>query len=94
MRLVRVLPDVAAVGRRFDYAVPDDWTEPVRVGSRVRISLNGRRVGGWVLEDDVAPEPGRDTKPLAKLSGLGPPAPVVALAEWAAWRWAGPRARC
>ncbi len=90
MSVVRVLPDVAAVGRPFDYEVPEGWDEPVGVGTRVRISLNGRRVGGWVVDDDVAPEPGRDTKPLAKHSGLGPPPPVVALAEWAAWRWAGP----
>ncbi len=90
MRVVRVLPDVAAVGRRFDYEVPPSWVEPVGVGTRVRISLNGRRVGGWVVGDDVAPEPGRETKPLAKHSGLGPPPHVVGLAEWAAWRWAGP----
>src|ERR1019366_7798459 len=45
---------------------------------------------GWVLEDDVEPEPDRETKPLAKVSGMGPPPAVVALAEWAAWRWAGP----
>src|SRR6202034_66338 len=48
------------------------------------------RSGGGVVEDDVAATPGLALKPLAKLSGLGPPAGVVALAEWAAWRWAGP----
>ena len=90
MRVVRVLPDVAAVGRPFDYEVPPGWEAEVGVGTRVRISLNGRRVGGWVLEDDVEPEPDRETKPLAKVSGMGPPPAVVALAEWAAWRWAGP----
>jgi len=90
VRVVRVLPDLAAVGRPFDYEVPAGWEPDVTVGTRVRISLNGRRVGGWVLEDDVAPEPDRETKPLAKVTGMGPPAPVVALAEWAAWRWAGP----
>lgn len=89
-RVVRVLPDVAALGRPFDYEVPAGWEGAVAVGSRVRIPLNGRRVGGWVLEDDAAPEPGVSVKRLAKLSGLGPPAPVLALAQWAAWRWAGP----
>jgi len=90
MRVVRVLPDVAALGRPFDYQVPPEWDDAVTVGTRVRISLHGRRVGGWVVEDDVEPEPGMDIKPIAKRSGLGPPAPVVALAQWAAWRWAGP----
>ncbi len=90
MRIVRVLPDVLALGRSFDYVVPDSWEEPVGVGTRIRISLHGRRVGGWVLEDDVEAGPGLELKPLAKHSGMGPPPHVVALAEWAAWRWAGP----
>src|ERR1019366_5504419 len=83
-------PDVAAVGRPFDYEVPKGWEPDVGVGTRVRISLHGRRVGGWVVEDDVEPETDRETKPLSKVTGLGPPAAVVDLAEWAAWRWAGP----
>ena len=87
--MVRVLPDLAALGRPFDYEVPAGWEADVGVGTRVRISLNGRRVGGWVVEDDVDPTE-RETKPLAKVTGMGPPAPVIALAEWAAWRWAGP----
>jgi primosomal protein N' (replication factor Y) len=90
VRVVRVLPDVAALGRPFDYEVPAGWGDQVAVGTRVRIPLHGRRVGGWVLQDDVEPETGRDTKALAKISGMGPPASVVALAEWAAWRWSGP----
>ncbi len=90
MHVVRVLPDVRALGRSFDYTVPEAWEAPVRVGTRVRISLHGRRVGGWVVHDDVEPEAGMDLKPLAKHSGMGPPPHVVALAEWAAWRWAGP----
>jgi primosomal protein N' (replication factor Y) len=89
VRVVRVLPDLAALGRPFDYEVPAGWEADVGVGTRVRISLNGRRVGGWVVEDDVDPTE-RETKPLAKVTGMGPPAPVIALAEWAAWRWAGP----
>lgn len=90
MRVVRVLPDVAAVARRFDYRVPPGLEDRVAVGTRVRISLHGRRVAGWVVAADVEPEPGLELKPLAKVSGLGPPPPVVALADWAAWRWAGP----
>ena len=49
-RVVRVLPDVAAVGRAFDYLVPPAWendgrAENLGVGSRVRVILGGRRVG-------------------------------------------------
>ena len=83
-------PDVPAVRRTFDYSVPDSLADLITTGSRVRVELHGRRVGGWVTEDDVAPTPGVVAKPLALSSGMGPPPSVVRLAEWAAWRWAGP----
>jgi primosomal protein N' (replication factor Y) len=55
----------------------------------VRVPLQGRRVGGWVvgLADEPATE--RPLQPLARVTGWGPPADLVALARWAAWRWAG-----
>jgi len=55
----------------------------------VRVGLQGRRIGGWVV--GLADEAGTDRplQPLAKVTGWGPPADVVALARWAAWRWAG-----
>ena len=90
VRFVRVVPDVPAIHRRFDYAVPERFAADIRVGSRVRIDLHGRRVGAWVVEDDVLPPEGVSPKPIALSSGDGPPPSVVALAEWAAWRWAGP----
>lgn len=93
-RVVRVLPDQAAIDKTFDYVVPDAWRADGRaaglhVGSRVRVVLHGRRVGGWVLELDAEPPPGVTLRPLATASGLGPPAEVIDLARWAAWRWAG-----
>lgn len=91
-RVVRVLPDVPAIDKTFDYLVPDAFGDQVRVGTMVRISLHGRRVGGWVVEDDVVPPAGKALKPLAKVTGWGPPPDVVELSEWAAWRWAGRRA--
>jgi primosomal protein N' (replication factor Y) len=87
---VRVRTDVPALSRLFDYAVPDSWTDDVVVGTRVRVALHGRRVGGWVVDDDVTPPEGVEPLPLKGWSGWGPPPPVVDLAEWAAWRWAGP----
>jgi primosomal protein N' (replication factor Y) len=61
------------------------------VGTIVRVPLHGRRVRGWVVADDVTPEtePAR-ILPLAKVVSAGPPADVVELCDWAAWRYAGP----
>jgi primosomal protein N' (replication factor Y) len=88
-RVVRVLPDEPAIAKTFDYLVPESLGGQVRVGTRVRIALGGRRVGGWIVAVDVSPPPGVTPRPLAKLSGYGPPADLIDLAGWAAWRWAG-----
>ena len=95
VRVVRVIPDVAAVSRAFDYVVPEAWSADGRadrlgVGSRVRVVLHGRRVAGWVVADGVEPPPGVTLRPLARLSGLGPGTDVIELARWAARRWVGP----
>lgn len=90
--IARVLPDLPAVDRPFDYLVPDDVRDQVRVGTIVRIDLHGRRVRGWVVEvvgDDESEVPAERLKAIAKVSSDGPPPEVVSLAEWAAWRWAG-----
>ena len=74
-RVVRVVPDVPAIHRRFDYSVPGRAERTsVAVGSRVRIPLHGRRVAAWVVEDDVTSDPGVHPIDLAASSGLGPPA--------------------
>ena len=88
--MVRVVPDVPAIHRRFDYAVPPALAGSVGLGSRVRVPLHGRRVAAWVVADDVTPDPGVRPLELAVSSGVGPPPSVIALADWAAWRWAGP----
>jgi primosomal protein N' (replication factor Y) len=87
--VVRVLPDVAAISRVFDYLVPEPLRDQVGVGDVVRIELHGRRVGGWIVEVDVVPPDGVVLRPLARRSGLGPPADLIDLAGWAAWRWVG-----
>ncbi|MEI8000212.1 MAG: hypothetical protein WCI50_02580 [Actinomycetes bacterium] len=90
-RVCRVRPDVAAVGRAFDYLIPTALAAEVSVGSVVRVPLHGRRVRGWVVADDVVPETARAR--LVALLGVvsaGPPPEMVALADWAARRWAGP----
>lgn len=88
-RVVRVLPDVPAIDKTFDYVVPPEMDGHVRVGTSVRIALHGRRMGGWVVADDVEPHAGVTLQPLLKVTGWGPPPDIVELANWAAWRWAG-----
>ena len=78
-----------ALGRAFDYLVPDGMDGRVGVGSLVRITLHGRRVGGWVIGLDSTPPDGTILQPLSKVTGWGPPPDLVGLADWAAHRWAG-----
>jgi primosomal protein N' (replication factor Y) len=89
-RVVRVRTEVAAVVKTFDYAVPANWRDDVRIGTRVRAPFHGRTVRGWVVDEDVGTPPGVEVLPLKSWLGWGPPKAVVQLAEWAAWRWAGP----
>ncbi|HKA03355.1 MAG TPA: hypothetical protein VKD67_03470, partial [Acidimicrobiales bacterium] len=88
--VARVVPDVRTLSKAFDYLVPETLRDQVRVGTLVRIPLQGRRIGGWVVEVGSRPPDGVALKPLAKVTGWGPSADLVELAEWAAWRWAGP----
>jgi primosomal protein N' (replication factor Y) len=83
---------VLAVERLFDYLVPGSLTGVVEVGTIVRVNLGGRRVRGWVVEDDVVSEapPGK-LRPLLAAVSAGPPEEIVSLTAWAAWRFAGPR---
>ena len=55
----------------------------------VRVSLHGRRIGGWVVALPGEAATDRPLQPLAKVTGWGPPPDVISLARWAAWRWAG-----
>ncbi|MBV8979727.1 MAG: hypothetical protein JO086_02400 [Acidimicrobiia bacterium] len=90
--IARVLPDVGAIHRVFDYLVPPELERDVAVGTMVRVTLQGRRVGGWVVAVADEPETDRALQPIAKVRGMGPPPALVDLTSWAAWRWAGPRA--
>lgn len=89
--IARVLPDVPALSSKtFDYLVPDRFGDQVRVGTMVRVELQGRRIGGWVVDVVDVPAVAADSlKPIAKVTGWGPSADVISLARWAAWRWAG-----
>lgn len=91
-RIARVLPDVTGLDKAFDYSIPDELGNDIRVGTIVRVELHGRRVGGWVIEvlsESVVDE----LKPIAKVTGHGPSGELIALAEWAHVRWAARRLR-
>jgi primosomal protein N' (replication factor Y) (superfamily II helicase) len=95
--VVRVVPDVSGLEKVFDYLVPEKFRGQVRVGTQVRIPLNGRRVGGWVIDVLDGSSAGGSSsvttdrlKPIAMVSGYGPSSEVISLARWAAWRWCGP----
>lgn len=86
--IVRVLPDQTGITKTFDYLVPPEWAGRVALGTRVRIALGPRRVGGWVVETGVDPPAGVELRPIAKVSGHGPDGGIIDLARWARWRWA------
>ncbi len=91
--VVRVIPDQTGITKTFDYLVPDAlvpeaWAGQVPLGTRVRIALGPRRVGGWVVAVGSEPPEGVELRPIAKVTGHGPPPDLLELAEWARWRWA------
>jgi primosomal protein N' len=82
-RAVRVITEVAAVDRPFDYEL-NDATAHVGVGDRVRVDFHNRSVRGWVVDEVTA---GDDLKTVKKWLGFGPPASELALLRWASERW-------
>jgi primosomal protein N' len=88
-RAVRIITEVAAVDRPFDYLVTER-TARAAVGDRVRVDFNGRSVRGWVTGEATA---GGDLKELTKWLGYGPPASLPELLAWASERWYSPLSR-
>ena len=82
-RAVRIITEVAAVDRPFDYLV-SETTSHVGVGDRVRVDFNHRSVRGWVI-DGATPSP--DLKTIKKWLGYGPPSSMLELLHWASERW-------
>jgi primosomal protein N' (replication factor Y) len=89
LRAVRIITEVAAVDRPFDYALTEA-TGHCGVGDRVRIDFNHRSVRGWVVGEV---EPDRELKPLTKWLGYGPPPSLLELLTWASERWCSPLSR-
>lgn len=88
-RAVRIITEVAAVDRPFDYLVGEN-TAQVGVGDRVRVDFNHRSVRGWVVSEvDAVGE----LKPLTKWLGYGPPPSLLDVMRWASARWCSPMSR-
>ena len=97
-KTVRVIPDLPAVSKEFDYTVPVSWIESglaskLTVGSLVRIQFRNRSIGAWVSQINPRTEAGIQLQPLKKISSQGPSEEVLSLARWAADRWQGPISR-
>ena len=95
---VRVIPDLPAVSKEFDYIVPEDWIESglasqLSVGSLVRIQFRNRSIGGWISEINPETKTAVALQPLRKFSSQGPSREVVEIVRWAANRWQGPVSR-
>lgn len=88
-RAVRIITEVSAVERPFDYLV-SDATSQVAVGDRVRVDFNHRSVRGWVTGEATV---GEELKPLVKWLGYGPPPTLLDLLVWASDRWYCPLSR-
>ena len=84
-RAVRVITEVAAVDRPFDYLL-NDASGNAGLGDRVRVDFNRRSVRGWIVEDAVATD---ELKTIKKWLGFGPPAAQLEFLRWASDRWYG-----
>ena len=84
-RAVRIITEIGAVDRPFDYAL-DDSSARAHLGDRVRVDFNHRSVRGWVT--DEAPY-SAELKIVKKWLGFGPPASMLDLLKWASERWYG-----
>ncbi len=93
----RVVVEVepAHLDRPFDYAIPDELADDVRVGSRVQVTFAGRRRRGIVVAvADTTEVDAARVRPLSRL--LGPHAWLTAdeldVLRWAGRRFAAPMA--
>ncbi len=84
-RAVRVITEVAAVDRPFDYLL-DDASPSAGLGDRVRVDFNHRSVRGWIVEDAA---PSDELKTIKKWLGFGPPPTQLEFLKWASERWYG-----
>lgn len=89
VRAVRVITEVGAVDRPFDYNLTEASAH-TGLGDRVRVDFNHRSVRAWVVgELDARSE----LKAITKWLGYGPAPSLLDLLAWASERWYSPLSR-
>ncbi len=83
---LEVVLDVPSLRKVLHYSYEGS---PVPIGTEVRATLRSKSLRGWVVGVDDEPPEGVAVKEVRAIRSVGPPEPVVELARWAAWRWAG-----
>jgi primosomal protein N' (replication factor Y) len=83
------VPDVSGVDKVFDYSVPEKFATRLGIGDKVRVTLNNRRVGGWVVDINVSQSGEYELSPIVSVSGVGVVADMVPVTEQVARRWGG-----
>ncbi|MBJ7293000.1 MAG: hypothetical protein JHC78_05590, partial [Ilumatobacteraceae bacterium] len=96
VHIARVVTDVSGIDKVFDYSIPPELVQATQIGTKVRVNLHGRRVGGWVVAIGDSTTPGFDSAfeskliPLVSVSGAGVEPYLVDLVTWVATMWCGP----
>lgn len=83
---------MTGLDKQFDYSIPENLLD-LAVGDRVRVDLNGRRVGGWVVSIGASAADGVERatlRPIVARSGRSVSPEVVELCAWVAATWRGP----
>lgn len=89
------MPDVSGIDKVFDYLVPDSLRARVWIGARVRVNLNNRRVGGWIVglettrEDSPSQIAVDRLLPIVSVSGQGVEPDIVPLTRWMSEQYFG-----
>lgn len=83
-RIARVVVEIA-LDKEFDYIIPDDLAETVRLGSQVIVPFGPRRLTGYVLSIQSASDH-QKLKPISRVVGDAPliTETIVKLARWMA----------
>lgn len=84
-----MVPDVSGIDKVFDYFVPESLSARLWRGARVRVNLNNRRVGGWIVDLSQVDDDQRHSfhdrlLPVISVSGHGVEPEVVPLTKWMA----------
>jgi primosomal protein N' (replication factor Y) len=83
-RIARIVVDLA-LDREFDYLVPDEWADALKIGSRVAVPFGRRETHGFIV-DFVESSPHAGLKSILKPVGANPliEEGILRLARWVA----------